>query len=253
MVLHQVHIEGKTAELESAPPRNSPRTPGLGLDQRRSATLGHVERPAPVIFDLDDTLIESFQTYAWLHRRVASELGWPVPSRDALIPYARTWEETLAALWPGGDLDLFMRRYDALAEDHPYPAVDGVHAALAELHRREVPLYIVTKRTRRRLAVRLAQARIDPALFDGVFALEDQPAAKPDPACFTPVWDTLGARPRGAVYVGDRFEDRAAAEAAGIRFLAVLTGPEVSRGFPGDLPPQQVVPSAAHVPSKVRC
>lgn len=207
-------------------------------------------RPAPVIFDLDDTLIESFPTYARLHQRVAAELGWPVPSRDDLVPYGATWEETLAALWPGADIGRFVRRYDEIADHHPYPAIAGAERALRALRDGGHRLFIVTKRSRRRLADRMRQAAIDPALFDGVFPVEAQPARKPDPACFAPVWQALGAPApdRRAVYVGDRDEDRRAAEAAGIGFVAVLTGPEVLRGFPGDLPPARVAESVARVP-----
>ena len=206
---------------------------------------------APVIFDLDDTLIESFPTYARLHQRVAAELGLPVPSRQALVAYGATWEDTLAALWPGADLQAFVRRYDEIANDHPYPAIPGAQAALTALRAAGHSLWIVTKRSRRRLHDRLAQARLPAALFDGIFPAESQPHIKPHPACFTPVWDALGARAAAAVYVGDRHEDRRAAEAAGIGFYAVLTGPEVSCGFPGDLPPASIVRSVAELPAKL--
>ncbi len=207
--------------------------------------------PAPVIFDLDDTLIESFPTYARIHQQVAGELGWPVPTREDLIAYGRSWEDTLAALWPGRAIDTFVRRYDEIAEAHPYPSIAGAEGALQELRDRGHAIYIVTKRTKRRLHLRLQQARLSVALFDGIFAAEDQPELKPSPACFAPVWQACGARHPGAVYVGDRHEDRRAAEAAGIGFLAVLTGPEVARGFPGDLPPERVLPTVAAVPDRL--
>jgi phosphoglycolate phosphatase-like HAD superfamily hydrolase len=206
----------------------------------------------PVILDLDDTLIESFPTYARLHQRVASELGLPVPPREALVPYGATWEATLAALWPGADLETFMRRYDEIANDHPYPAITGAQAALHALRGAGHSLWIVTKRSRRRLYDRLAQAGLSTALFDGIFPAEEQPRIKPDPACFEPVWAALGRRAVEAVYVGDRHEDRAAAESAGIGFYAVLTGPEVSVGFPGDLAKEAIIASVAELPGKLR-
>jgi phosphoglycolate phosphatase-like HAD superfamily hydrolase len=208
-------------------------------------------RRAPVIFDLDDTLIESFPTYARLHQKVAAELGLPVPSREALVTYGATWEDTLAALWPGADLAAFIRRYDEIANDHPYPAIAGAPGALAALRALGHSLWIVTKRSRRRLFDRLAQAQIPTALFDGIFPAEDQPRTKPSPECFTPVWQALGERSPAAVYVGDRHEDRHAAEAAGIGFYAVLTGPEVSRGFPGDLPAHAIMTSVAELPARL--
>jgi phosphoglycolate phosphatase len=207
--------------------------------------------PAPLIFDLDDTLIESFPTYARLHQQVALELGLPVPAREALVPYAATWEATLGALWPGADLAGFIRRYDEIANDHPYPAITGARAALAALRGAGHSLWIVTKRSRRRLYDRLSQADLPASLFDGIFPAEAQPRIKPHPDCFAPVWEALGGPHRSAVYVGDRHEDRSAAEAAGIGFYAVLTGPEVSVGFPGDLPGHAILKTVAELPAKL--
>jgi HAD superfamily hydrolase (TIGR01509 family) len=208
-------------------------------------------RGAPVIFDLDDTLIESFPTYVRLHQQVAAEMGLPIPTRDQLIPYGPSWEETLGALWPELDLPAFVRRYDELACDHPYPAVQGAAAALARVRAAGHSLWIVTKRSRRRLSHRLDQAGLSATMFDGIFSAEEQPAIKPDPRCFTPVWEALGVQPATALYVGDRHEDRRAAEAAGVRFAGVLTGPEVHLGFPGDLPARAVLRTVAELPDRL--
>jgi phosphoglycolate phosphatase len=207
--------------------------------------------PAPLIFDLDDTLIESFPTYARLHQQVAMEMGLPVPTRDALVAYDATWEATLGRLWPGADLVEFMRRYDEIANDHPYPAIHGAPAALTTLRAAGHSLWIVTKRSRRRLFDRLSQAGIPVELFEGIFPAESQPRIKPHPACFAPVWEALGGVQERAVYVGDRHEDRQAAEAAGVGFYAVLTGPEVACGFPGDLPPTAVLQTVAELPARL--
>ncbi len=202
----------------------------------------------PLIFDLDDTLIQSFPTYALLHQRVAEDLGLDVPTRDALVPYAATWEETVTALWPGLDLEAFVRRYDELALAHPYPAFPGAVTALETLRALGHPLFIVTKRSQRHLFRRLAEAGVRRELFDGIFPVEVQPACKPDPRCFEPVWQALGRRSAEALYVGDREEDRRAAGAARIEFVAVLTGPEVAMGFPGDHPATAVIATVAALP-----
>lgn len=111
---------------------------------------------------------------------------------------------------------------------------------------------MVTSRRRHHLALRLAQARVEASWFEGMFTADEQPALKPDPRCFEPVWERIGKRPghrdlRPTVYVGDRHGDRLAAHAAGIPFIAVLTGPEVRQGFPFDLDPDFVIPDAAAI------
>lgn len=207
-----------------------------------------------LIFDLDDTLIESFPEYVRLHQRIAAELDWPVPSAAELIHYGPTWEHTLARLWPGADLDPFIARYEQLADDHCYSAIDGVCDALEQLRSRGHSLWIVTKRSRSRLTQRMDQAGLSPALFTGIFAYEDQPASKPDPRCFEPVWRALGQpSPERAVYVGDRADDQLAASAAGVCFVGVRTGPEHHARVDGPcfldtLAPEHVLDSAAELP-----
>jgi phosphoglycolate phosphatase len=211
-----------------------------------------------LIFDLDDTLIESFPEYVRMHQRIAGELGWPVPSASELVHYGPTWEDTLARLWPNTALDPFLDRYEQVADEHPYPAITGVPEALERLRERGHSLWIVTKRSRRRLVQRMDQAGLARELFAGIFAVEDQPIAKPHPRCFEPVWEALGpaaARER-ALYVGDREDDHIAAQAAGLRFVGVRTGPEhhadperSSKSWLDALPDEYVLDSAAELPT----
>lgn len=203
-------------------------------------------RFADLIFDLDDTLIESFPQYAALHRSIAADVGLRIPSLAELADYRRTWEETLAAIWPGDSLTAFMDRYEQVADDFVYPAVGGVVPALTELRRRGHRLWIVTKRARRRLDSRMQAAGLARELFTGIFPLEDQPAAKPDPRCFEPVQRLIGdAGLRASMYIGDRREDMIAAHAAGLTFVAVRTGPEAGETFAPELPTTYILDRAS--------
>jgi HAD superfamily hydrolase (TIGR01509 family) len=204
-------------------------------------------RYSVLIFDLDDTLIESFPEYARIHQRVAGDLGWPVPSREALIDYGETWESTLAALWPDRSLAPFLERFEQIVHEHPYRALPGVVPTLASLRERGHSLWIVTKRSRARLEQRMREAALTRELFDGIFAHEDQPVGKPDPRCFEPVWGALGGpRLQSAIYVGDRHDDLLAARAAGMTFVGVRTGPEPHRF--SEHPRDHVLDSAAELP-----
>ncbi len=211
-----------------------------------------------LIFDLDDTLIESFPEYVRLHQRIAADLRWRIPSAAELVHYGPTWEATLSRLWPGAGLGDFMHRYEQLADDHRYPAISGVPQALTQLRDQGHSLWIVTKRSRRRLAQRMDEAGLRHDLFAGIFAYEDQPVPKPDPRCFEPVWRALGADlAERAVYVGDRQDDHVAAHAAGLCFIGVRTGPEhhdhdpatSPSSFLDELPHEQVLDSAAELPA----
>ena len=191
-----------------------------------------------IVFDLDDTLIESFPTYVALHQQVARDLGWPVPSRRDLVSYAGGWRATLARLFPGRPGEAFVARYDALADRHPYPAIPGALEVVEGLRRLGIPLWVVTSRTRRRLAQRMGEAGLCAGAFAGIYCREDQPEPKPSGRCLDPVRAHPAAEGRTLVYVGDRREDLRAARAAGLPFVSVATGPEASAGEgppPGDL------------------
>jgi phosphoglycolate phosphatase len=202
-----------------------------------------------LIFDLDDTLIESFPSYARLHVQIAEELGWRVPSWLELVEYGPTWQATLARLWPDRELDVFVARYEALAHVHPYRPVPGAAHALRRLRAAGHRLWVVTKRERLRLAQRLSEAELPGELFHGIFCNEDVPEPKPSPRCFEPVAAALGCAPSRPVYVGDRDDDRRAANAAGIEFVAVCTGPERALGFPHEHPASHVLPSVVGLPA----
>jgi HAD superfamily hydrolase (TIGR01509 family) len=205
-----------------------------------------------LIFDLDDTLIESFPSYARLHAQIAQDLGWRVPSRLELVEYGPTWHATLARMWPDHDLAAFVERYELLAHAHPYRPVPGAAHALRRLRADGHRLWVVTKRERLRLSQRLHEAELPLELFHGIFCNEDVPAPKPSPRCFEPVAATLGCAPTRPVYVGDRDDDRLAARAAGIEFVAVCTGPEHALGFPYEHPASHVLPSVVGLPAWLR-
>ena len=202
-----------------------------------------------LIFDLDDTLIESFPGYVGLHQRIAADLGWRVPPRRELVEYGPTWRATLDRMWPEHDLDAFMARYEQLADDHPYGPVPGASHALGRLRQDGHRLWIITKRDRLRLDQRMHEAGLPPSLFEGIFSNDEVPEPKPSPRCFEPITAALGHAPQRPIYVGDRQDDRVAAQAAGIEFVAVCTGPEHAQGFPYDYPASHVLPSVMSLPA----
>lgn len=203
--------------------------------------------PRDIIFDLDDTLIHSFDSYVKLHQSIAKDVGLSIPSRETLVTYGPTWRATLERIWPGADLQAFFDRFEEIADDIPYPAVAGVPEMLQRLHDGGHRLWIVTKRSRLRLQLRMMQAALPLDCFSGIFPVEDQPHAKPDPRCFEPVWEAAGGRVP-ALYVGDRREDQRAAKGAGLSFVAVKTGPEATMGdFPAGLEVDGVLSDASEL------
>jgi phosphoglycolate phosphatase len=223
----------------------------MGAAGRASLSSGMVTA-RDLIFDLDDTLIESFPSYVQVHLHVAAELGWRKPSRHELVEYGPTWHATLARIWPDQDLAPFVARYDEVSHTYPYRALPGAVNALRRLRADGHRLWVVTKRERLRLDQRLREAVLPAALFDGIFCNEDVPEPKPSPRCFEPIARALGHAPVRPIYVGDRDDDRLAAIAADIEFVAVCTGPERAIGFPYEHPASHVLPSVVSLPAWLR-
>lgn len=201
-----------------------------------------------LVFDLDDTLIESFPCYARMHQEIATELDWRIPTVRELVNYGPTWRATLLRMWPDQDIERFIARYAELADDNPYGAVPGAPETVRHVAGLGHRLWVVTKRDRLRLGQRLREAGLDATLFRAIFCNDEVPEPKPSPRCFEPIANALGHAPHRPLYVGDRDEDRQAALAAGFEFVAVCTGPEHALGYPYDHPSSHVLPSIAELP-----
>ncbi len=179
--------------------------------------------PRAVLFDLDDTLIDSTVSYVQTMWVTCDALGLPRPSEAALHEAFVTWQDHVEAIFPDYPFADFAARYRRFAQEIPYRAIPGALEALEALSDR--PLAVVTNRGIELCALRMRQAGIPAAAFAFIHTLEDLPAAKPDPRALAPALAKLAVdRPEEVIYVGDRPDDARAARGAGVGFVAVLTG-----------------------------
>ena len=178
-----------------------------------------------LIFDLDDTLIQSFPSYELAHRETALALGWPVLSTHALIEYRGCLRETIAHHYPDRDTTDFHDAFVEIAQNHRFFPIDGVVSCIEGLKSDGHQLWILTKRSRLRLSYRLSDGGLNAEDFEGIFCAEDQSYQKPDPRCFDCL-PCLSVDKSQIVYIGDRAEDRSAARRRGISFIGVESGPE---------------------------
>ena len=63
---------------------------------------------------------------------------------------------------------------------------------------------------------------------------EDVSRHKPDPESLLLAMEQLGVGPEEVLYVGDSVSDARAAQRAGVRFVAALSGPTPREAFEGD-------------------
>jgi phosphoglycolate phosphatase len=177
--------------------------------------------PSRVIFDFDNTLIDSRIDFAALRARLVDQIaqvGVAEPRDELLrlpIPQIVLRAEAVA---PAIKAELWAT-IERFEEEGLRGATAMPHAAhvLAALRARGHDLAILTNNARPATARMLAHHGLS-SFFDLTVTRDDVPAMKPDPAGvrFILARTTIGAR---VVLIGDSWIDGRAAEDAGVRFI----------------------------------
>ncbi len=200
-------------------------------------TPPRLRRPGAVIFDFDLTLADSSAGFEACHRYAAERLGVMPPSADAV---RRTIGTPLPIAVPrlygsalDGRVDEYVDVYQAQADEvmgRLTAILPGARETLQRLNDAAIPTAIVSQKLRYRVEeVLLREGLLD--AFASVLGAENVPASKPDPSGLLLALERLDAPAADALYVGDTTIDAEAAANAGLRFVAVLTGPTSRSDF----------------------
>ncbi|MDR7456398.1 MAG: HAD-IA family hydrolase [Armatimonadota bacterium] len=180
------------------------------------------ERPTLVIFDFDNTLVDSRIDYTGLRTALAdmlAEAGAPPESREALLrlPLIELVERG-AALSPALAGRMWTRIEVAEADGlRGAGAMPYAREVLAGLRQRGFRLALLTNNARAGTTAALAALDLA-SLLDHAVTRDDVPRLKPDPSGVRLVLERAGPV-RAAYLVGDSWIDGRAAEAAGVRFV----------------------------------
>ena len=174
-----------------------------------------------VLFDLDGVLVHSFEAWVQLMNATARHFGYPPVDRDRFqAVYGQPTTEDVRAFFPRETVEHVEAFYDAHFTDFKEsveadPAAAHVLSALVE---RGVRLAVVTN-----TASALAREILTGTglRIDTVVGGNDVPQAKPSPDMVHRACELLSVVPANAVMVGDSHYDRAAAQAAGVRFAGL--------------------------------
>lgn len=183
-------------------------------------------RPAALLFDLDGTLIDSYDLIASSFRHACRT----VLDRDLSDGEVEArWGEPLAARFSAVDpgrvaqlVEVYTAYYDTEHSrlSRPFP---GVYDMLAQLARRRFSMAVVTSKRRRSTVQALEAFRLAPFIRIAVTS-EDVPAPKPAPDPIIEAARRAGARVESVWMIGDGAFDIAAAKAAGAVSIAALWG-----------------------------
>ncbi len=186
---------------------------------------------APILFDLDGTLVDSSGDIAAAVNRTLAGLDLPTLPTGEIVSFVgdgvrKLMERTFARLGVGG-VDAAIARFKRDYREHcleatrPYPGLPALLAALAP-----TPMAVVTNKPA--AFARQILAGLDLQAHFGAVVGGDEAPLKPDPAPVRLAVERLGLAPVEAagagLMVGDHGNDVAAGRAAGLTTCGVLWG-----------------------------
>ena len=183
-----------------------------------------------VLFDFDGTLLYTIPDLADAVNHALVKFGYPSHDYPTIQSFVGNGVRLLVSrALPGGEdnpdfkavFTAFGEYYDVHCLDKTAP-YEGIMEMLAELHRRGVPMAIVTNKYQA-AAEELRQkffAEYIPIIEGDVAGRE----RKPDPAPVRAALKALGAEAGEAVYIGDTEVDMQTAANSGLDFIAVEWG-----------------------------
>lgn len=183
--------------------------------------------PAPVLFDLDGTLIDSIDLILKSAQFAFGKCGIDCPTdKEWLTGVGRPLPVMFGVFAPGREPQLIeaYREFQMANHDDLVRVYDGVPEMLEALAARGHPMAIVTSKTNA-LALRgLAHTGID-RHFQTVVGMDACKRHKPDPEPVLIALDRLSRGPEQAWFVGDSIHDMESGNAAGVATVGALWGP----------------------------
>ena len=180
-----------------------------------------------VLFDLDGTLVDTWELYLEAYRRALEPMVERMPTREEVEAVGPSAERHLFRGLLGEERGeeahrRFREHYEALHDELFEGIYPGVVEALDALRRRGRRLGIVTGKSRP--AWEVTRRRVELGPFHTVITEDEAEAPKPSPQGLLRALEELAAPADRTLYVGDALRDLEAARAAGVRFAAALWG-----------------------------
>ena len=182
-----------------------------------------------VLFDLDGTLLDSFSAHFAAYQVTFMHFNIPTSLEHLLRVYSPDWLAVYRAM---GLAEQHWSEADAIwlaeAARHTPQLFPGTQALLEALAK-HFTLGLVTSGSSERVRRDLERTGLN-GRFKAIITGGDVCQPKPDPEGLLSALGLLDITPTQAVFVGDAAADAHMAQAAGVRFIGILTQ------FSGDLP-----------------
>jgi len=180
-----------------------------------------------VIFDLDGTLIDSYQAIYLSFQYAYTRMGLPPLSYEDTrkvvgLGLTITFHDLLGAERTPEALRLFRQRYGEVFADHTH-LLPGAQETICELHRRGIRQAIATNKLGRFSRAIIRHFGLGEC-FVAVLGDEDVTRNKPNSEMLLAAIGELGLPKEEVVMVGDSLVDIHAAQNTGIRIFAIPSG-----------------------------
>ncbi len=177
-----------------------------------------------IVFDWDETIVDSFDTYFEIHKAVGEKLGLePVTISRFLKGWSNPWDVLVDTLWPGSDFEAVKKEAFKMFKSVDTKPIKGAVEALDRLSR-EYSLGLITNSFLKVLEHDSKCLGLDLKIFKIKETADTIVHRKPDSRAFDPVLKFFGFDKKEILYVGDDVIDAKFAKNVGVDFVAVLTG-----------------------------
>ncbi len=179
---------------------------------------------------MDGVLVDSYQAHWQSWHFMADELGKGLTEEQFVSTFGRTSREIIAEHWGANALSpeeiaRFDRRKEALYREivaRDFPAMDGAGKLLRDLHESGFRLAVGSSGPPENVALAVERLGAGP-YFDALITGRDVTRGKPDPQVFLVAAERLGVAPANCAVVEDAPVGIAAANAAGMASIALLS------------------------------
>lgn len=187
------------------------------------------------VFDFDFTLGDSAKGIIASVNYALENMGYPAETDEAIkktigLSLPKTLEALTGNTTDGSTFEAYFKEKADEVMVSSTTLYDGVTDMLSSLHAQGVRLAIVTTKYHYRIESILKVNGIS-HLIDEIVGGDDVKKPKPDPEGMNLLSDRLGIKLEEMLYLGDSLVDAKTAEAAGVRFMAVLTGTTKAEEF----------------------
>jgi beta-phosphoglucomutase len=185
------------------------------------------------IFDLDGTLVDSYDAHYEAWRSISATHGVAVTVDDYYRHFGRRNEDLLRECWMrAGKGELTADEIHALDHEkeaayralvaHRFPIMDGARELVASLRTAGFRTAVGSSGPPANVALAIQGLALENA-FDAVVTGRDVKRSKPDPECFLLAAERLSVPPERCVVFEDAPAGIAAAKAAGMRCIAITS------------------------------